>query len=163
MEKIKLPIKFEAKKPEDIKFIPLEASKEMNGRQILSQHPTGREYGFLLENYGLYPVFTDANNEVLSMPPIINSHKTGKISNETKEVFIECSGFDFNILKKILNIVAYSLAEMGGKIYSMNLKYGNKTVWVYTGAKGYWIKNPDRKWWQIWKPRIIYVESTNTT
>ena len=128
LEKIKLPIKFEAKKPEDIKFIPLEASKEMNGRQILSQHPTGREYGFLLENYGLYPVFTDANNEVLSMPPIINSHKTGKISNETKEVFIECSGFDFNILKKILNIVAYSLAEMGGKIYSMNLKYGNKTV-----------------------------------
>ena len=128
LEKIKLPIKFEAKKPEDIKFIPLEASKEMNGRQILSQHPTGREYGFLLENYGLYPVFSDANNEVLSMPPIINSHKTGKISNETKEVFIECSGFDFNILKKILNIVAYSLAEMGGKIYSMNLKYGNKTV-----------------------------------
>ena len=49
LEKIKLPIKFEAKKPEDIKFIPLEASKEMNGRQILSQHPTGREYGFLLE------------------------------------------------------------------------------------------------------------------
>ena len=128
MEKIKLPIKFEARKPDNIKFIPLESNREMNGRQILSQHPTGREYGFLLENFDTYPIFTDANNEVLSMPPIINSHKTGKISNETKEVFIECSGFDFNTLKKILNIIVYSLVEMGGKVYSMNLKYGNKII-----------------------------------
>jgi len=29
--------------------------------------------------------------------------------------------------------------------------------WI--GRKGYWIKNPDRKWWQVWKPKIIYVEN----
>ena len=35
LEKIKLPIKFLARKPEEIKFIPLEYPKELNGRQIL--------------------------------------------------------------------------------------------------------------------------------
>ncbi|MFA6022801.1 MAG: phenylalanine--tRNA ligase subunit beta [Candidatus Pacearchaeota archaeon] len=128
LEKIKLPIRFEARKPEDIKFIPLEAGREMNGRQILSQHAAGREYGFLLEGLNKYPVFVDANNEVLSMPPIINSHKTGKIDEKTRDIFIECSGFDLNVLNKILNIVVASLYSMGGKVCQMTLEYGSKKI-----------------------------------
>lgn len=127
-EKIKTPITFTAKKPEEIKFQPLEFSREINGRQILSQHPAGRDYGHLLEGLDKFPVFIDANNEILSMPPIINSHKTGKISEKTTEVFIECSGFDFNVLRKCLNMIVTALAEMGGKIYSMELVYGNKKI-----------------------------------
>lgn len=121
LEQIKLPIKFLAKKPEDIKFIPLEAHKEMNGRQILSQHPTGREYGDLLKDADVFPVFEDANNEILSMPPIINSEKTGKITDNTKEVFIECSGFNNEYLKKTLNMIVTALADMGGEIYAMEI------------------------------------------
>ena len=125
-EKIKTPITFTAKNPEEIKFQPLEFPREINGRQILSQHPAGRDYGHLLEGMDKFPVFIDANNEILSMPPIINSHKTGKISEKTTDVFIECSGFDFNILRKCINIIVAALADMGGKIYSMDLIYGDK-------------------------------------
>ena len=124
LEKIKLPIKFEARKPQDIKFIPLEASGEMNGKEILQRHPTGKEYASLLEGMKKYPVFVDANKEILSMPPIINSQSTGKITEETKEIFIECSGFDFNTLKKTLNILVTMFADMGGEIYQMKLSYG---------------------------------------
>lgn len=125
-EKIKTPIRFMAKKPEEIKFQPLEFPNELNGRQILSQHPAGRDYGRLLEGLDVFPIFVDANNEILSMPPIINSHKIGKISDKTTDIFIECSGFDFNVLKKCLNMIVTALSEMGGKIYSMELVYGNK-------------------------------------
>ncbi|MEM4215438.1 MAG: phenylalanine--tRNA ligase subunit beta [Candidatus Pacearchaeota archaeon] len=124
LEKIKLPIKFEARNPKDIKFVPLESDKEMNGFEILKEHPTGREYGYLLQNYKKYPVFVDSAGEILSMPPIINSEKTGKVTEETKDVFIECSGFDFNLLKKTLNILVTMLADMGGEIYQMKLDYG---------------------------------------
>ena len=127
-EKIKTPIRFIAKKPEEIKFQPLEFPREITGRQILSQHPAGRDYGHLLEGLDKFPIFIDANNEILSMPPIINSHKTGKISEKTTDVFIECSGFDFNVLRKCLNMIVTALAEMGGKIYSMELVYGNKKI-----------------------------------
>lgn len=124
LEKIKLPIKFEARFPKDIKFQPLESPKEMNGLQILQQHPTGRDYAHLLEGKDKFPIFIDANNEILSMPPIINSHKTGKVSETTRDIFIECSGFDFEILNKTLNILITMLADMGGEIYQMNLQYG---------------------------------------
>ncbi|PIN91666.1 phenylalanine--tRNA ligase subunit beta [Candidatus Pacearchaeota archaeon CG10_big_fil_rev_8_21_14_0_10_31_9] len=128
MEKIKLPINYGAKNPKDIKFIPLDETREMDGTQILQRHPTGREYAYLLEGSDKFPFFSDANNEVMSMPPIINSNKTGKISSDTKEIFIECSGFDINILNKILNILCFALAEMGGKIYQTNIKYSTKTL-----------------------------------
>ena len=125
-EKIKTPIRFLAKKPEEIVFQPLGFSRKINALQVLKQHPAGKEYGYLLEGKEKFPVFIDADNEVLSVPPIINSHKTGKISEKTKDVFIECSGFDFEIMKRCLNMIATALYEMGGKVYSMELFYGSK-------------------------------------
>ena len=125
-EKISFPIIYKAVAPEKLKFVPLEASREMTGLQILSQHKAGREFGHLLEGKEVFPFFIDAKNEVLSMPPIINSHRTGKITEETKEVFIECSGFDFNVLSKCLNIIVTALAEMGGEIYSLELESSGK-------------------------------------
>jgi phenylalanyl-tRNA synthetase beta chain len=121
LESIKLPIKFSARKPEEIKFIPLEFPREINGRQILSQHPTGRAYAHLLKDAEVFPIFEDANREILSMPPIINSDKTGKITENTKEVFIECSGFNQEYLKKTLNMIVTALADLGGEIYAMEL------------------------------------------
>jgi phenylalanyl-tRNA synthetase beta chain len=122
LEKIKLPITFCAKKPEEIRFQPLEFPREISGLQILSQHPAGREYAHLLEGQEKFPVFIDANKKVLSMPPIINSHETGKISEKTKDVFIECSGFNLAYLKKTLNILVAIFADMGGDIYQMKVE-----------------------------------------
>ncbi len=125
-EKIKPPITFIAKKPDEIKFRPLEAPKEMSGKQILSQTSTGREYAHLLEGYDTYPIFVDSEGDILSMTPITNSHNTGKITEKTTDVFIECSGFDFRVLQKCINIITTAFEEMGGKIYSMTLEYPDK-------------------------------------
>ncbi len=126
LEKIKLPITYEARAPSHIKFIPLEMKEEMNGLQILQRHPTGREYANLLKDMDRFPIFIDANKNILSMPPIINSHLTGKITENTSDVFVECSGFDFETQSKVLNIILTTLAEMGGKIFAMDLTYDKK-------------------------------------
>ncbi|MAG38181.1 phenylalanine--tRNA ligase subunit beta [Candidatus Pacearchaeota archaeon] len=128
LEKIKLPIKYLALPPSKIHFIPLESERELSGQQILQKHPAGREYAHLLEDKDKYPVFVDANNKILSMPPIINSHDTGKITESTDSVFIECSGWDQQVLQKTLNIIVTTLSDLGGKVYSMNLHYGSKKL-----------------------------------
>jgi len=125
-EKIKPPIRYLAKRPDKIKFRPLEFPRELTGRQILSTHQTGKDYGHLLEGKEMYPIFIDANDQILSMPPIVNSHTTGKISKDTKDVFVECSGFDFAVLQKCLNMIVTAMADMGGQVCSMTLEYPNK-------------------------------------
>ena len=123
LEKISLPITYEALEPDKIKFQPLESYKIMHGLEILQRHPAGREYAHLLAGKQKFPIFIDSNNNILSMPPIINSHLTGKITESTKEVFIECSGFDFEILNKCLNIIVTTLLEMSSDVqaYQMQL------------------------------------------
>jgi phenylalanyl-tRNA synthetase beta chain len=122
LEEIKLPITYKAIEPDKIKFHPLESSREMTGLEILQKHPTGKEYAHLLAGKIKFPVFVDAAENILSMPPIINSEKTGRVSKKTRDVFIECSGFDLETLNKCLNIVVTVLGEMKGKIYQMKVK-----------------------------------------
>lgn len=130
LDKITWPVQFVGKKPKEVTFLPLESSREMDGLQILSQHPTGREYGHLLEGHAVFPFFIDAAGKVLSMPPIINSHDVGKIEASTKDVFIECSGANRVALEQCLNIIVTALADMGGAIKSVEVshKHGTKTV-----------------------------------
>ena len=124
LEKIKLPITFKAIEPDKIKFIPLEMERELSGLEILQKHSAGKEYAHLLAGKVKFPVFIDANNKILSMPPIINSQTTGKITEKTKEVFIECSGHEISSLISCLNIITANMAEMGGKIYQMEISKG---------------------------------------
>jgi phenylalanyl-tRNA synthetase beta chain len=119
LEKIKFPVRFTGKSPEEIKFRPLEHPDTINGREILSKHPKGREYAHICQEWEKFPVFVDSNNCIMSMPPIINAHDMGKIDETTRDVFLEATGRDIETLTKALVIVATALAEMGGTIYSI--------------------------------------------
>jgi phenylalanyl-tRNA synthetase beta chain len=126
--KIKSPIRFTSVKPDGIKFVPLEFDSEMTPAEILKKHPKGKEYGHLLKGFREYPIFIDAAGEVLSIPPIINSDYTGKVTSATREVFIECSGFDFRFLMPALNVLVAALADRGGEICSVKVVYPDKSI-----------------------------------
>jgi phenylalanyl-tRNA synthetase beta chain len=130
LDKITFPITFKADKPEKIIFQPLEARQPMTAVEILEQHPTGREYGHLLDGLKTYPFFIDKNDEILSLPPVINSNTTGRIDESTKDVFIECSGFDHHVLSKALNMILTALADIGGELYEIEVvnKHTKKTT-----------------------------------
>jgi phenylalanyl-tRNA synthetase beta chain len=132
MEKIRFPITYTAKKPRQIVFQPLDYPKKINAAEILEKHPAGRAYGHLLKGSPVFPVFLDANNQVLSVPPIINSESTGRVTEKTREFFIECSGFDFVTLNQLLNILVTAFADMGGEIFSMKVEYGREKKAIVT-------------------------------
>jgi phenylalanyl-tRNA synthetase beta chain len=57
------------------------------------------------------------------MPPIINSQVTGKVTPQTKNLFIEVTGFNFQTIKTALEIMCMALADRGGKIYSCKIHF----------------------------------------
>jgi len=123
LEKISLPISYQGEKPKNIVFRPLESPKPMNALELLEKHPTGREYAKLLEGKDIFPCFRDSLGNVLSVPPIINSDDTGRITKDTTDVFIECSGSNLDYLKAGLNIIACALIDMGATVYQMKIVY----------------------------------------
>jgi len=129
LEKITWPITFKGEKPEDISFQPLDSQTIMTGAQILSEHETGKVYAHLLEGHDVFPLFVDADNKVLSLPPLINSHDLGKVTVGEKEIFIECSGFDSHALQILLQNLVCLFSDMGGQIHDVIVNDGGtKTV-----------------------------------
>src|SRR3989338_3541001 len=121
LDKISFPLYYTSKEPKDIKYTPLGADRELTADEILMLHPTGRKYEHLLKNQRRYPIFIDSDKKIISMPPIINSELTGRVDTKTKDLFIECTGTDKNVIEKTLIIIATSLAELEGNIYQVEI------------------------------------------
>jgi phenylalanyl-tRNA synthetase beta chain len=128
LAKIKFPISYVAKNPASIRFKPLGFNYEMTGKQVEKVHPTGKKYSFVAQGWKKYPCYVDANGSILSMLPYTNSQDTGRIDESTTEVFVECTGTDFNNVHTALVILVTTLADMGGTIYTIDMEYPDKKV-----------------------------------
>ena len=118
--KIKPPFIYKAVSPKEISFVPLGMKSKLTLKEILEKHPKGRDYAFILTNKKKYPLILDNNQSVLSFPPIINGELT-KVTEKTKELFIDVTGWDKKAINQALNILVTALADRGGEIYSINV------------------------------------------
>lgn len=120
---IKPPIEYTAVKPNDVSFIPLGFSEEMDLNEILEQHPKGIEYCHIVKRNPLYPMLFDSEGKVLSFPPIINSNDLGKITEESRNLLVEVTGTLHKTVLNTLNLVTLALIDHGGKAYSATINY----------------------------------------
>lgn len=126
-DRIKWPVKYTTF-PQSFKFVPLDMDEPLTLQQIMQKHEKGRQYSNLLAGCKEYPILIDSANEVLSMPPIINSNTTGKVSEKTKNVFVEVTGFSYQFIVPVLNVIVSALAERGGKIEQVIVNTGKGKV-----------------------------------
>ncbi len=122
---IHFPIIYGPRDPKKIKFVPLGEDIEMDGPTILSENEKGVEYGSIIESQKKWPLLYDSSGLVLSLPPIINSNNLGRITAETKNLFVEVTGTHLPTVDQALNIMTASLADRGGRIESVSVIYPN--------------------------------------
>ncbi len=127
LDVVKPPFTYKAAKPDEYSFIALETTEKKNLNDILEHHKKGKKYAHLLNKFDKYPLIVDSDNNILSMPPIINGELT-KLSEDTKNVLIDVTGTDERAVNFALNIIACSFAESGGNIKTMDIVYKNRTV-----------------------------------
>ena len=127
-ERLAFPVHYKAVDPLSIEFAPLEYKAKMTLREILNEHPKGKEYAWILEGFDKYPVLIDDKNEVMSFIPIINSNFTGKIEIDDENLFFEATGTDEEAVLLAANIFAYALYERGFQIYSAEIKYPDRKI-----------------------------------
>lgn len=127
-KRLKFPVHYKAVDPLSIEFSPLEFKAKMNLREILAEHPKGKEYAWILEGFEKYPVLIDDKNEVLSFVPIINSNFAGKLEVGDENLFFEATGTDEEAVNLAANIFAYALYERGFEIYSVEARYPDRKI-----------------------------------
>lgn len=122
-QKIQFPVHYRMVAPTEAKFVPLGMDDELNLAQILEQHPKGKEYAHILAGKPLVPLLQDANGQILSFPPIINSRAIGEVVAGDTELFVEATGTDLRSVLLIENILAVDLIDRGWTIEPVVVEY----------------------------------------
>ena len=101
-------------------FVPLARQESMTIADILTQHPKGIEYAGLLADMTSYPLIVDADDAVLSFPPIINGDHT-TVTHNTRDFFIDVTGWDERACEASLMLVCLQLTQWGGQVESVEI------------------------------------------
>ncbi|KAJ2598116.1 phenylalanine--tRNA ligase subunit beta, partial [Coemansia sp. RSA 1721] len=107
LDTVQGPFTYEARTPENIKFVPLNQTEEMDGNRVIEFYEKDRKiskYLGIIKDSPVFPVVYDSTSTVLSLPPLINSNHS-KISLDTKNIFIEATATDMTKANMVLNIL----------------------------------------------------------
>jgi phenylalanyl-tRNA synthetase beta chain len=126
---IEYPIIYCAENPKKIRFIPLDCKDEMDGPTILKKHEKGVLYGAIIKNHKKWPLLHDSNGQILSLPPIINSNKLGKVTPDINDIFFEVTGTHKETVDQALNIMITAIADHGGEIESVTIVYPDDSTY----------------------------------
>ncbi|MBO5690302.1 MAG: phenylalanine--tRNA ligase subunit beta [Spirochaetaceae bacterium] len=120
---IQWPVHYKAVDPDKTSFVPLQFEQPMTCRQILTEHPKGKDYGWILKDAPMFPLLTDDKGEVMSMAPIINSATLGAVQVGDSDLLVEMTGSDMTSLLLSANIVACDFADAGYTILPCKVQH----------------------------------------
>ncbi|MDE7391296.1 MAG: phenylalanine--tRNA ligase subunit beta [Treponemataceae bacterium] len=127
VENITWPVYYTAVDPDKTSFVPLQCTEPMTCRQILTDHPKGHDYGWILKDAKQFPLLKDDKGEIMSMAPIINSATLGAVKVGDKGLMVELTGTEMESLILSANIVAGDFADAGYEILPVKVVHPYET------------------------------------
>lgn len=124
---VQWPVHYDAVDPDTTSFVPLQEETASTCREIVNNHPKGKDFGWILKDCAMYPLLRDNRGEVLSMPPIINSATLGQVEVGDTELLIELTGDDMESLMLSANIVACDFFDAGYSITPVKTQHPYET------------------------------------
>ena len=139
---LKWPVIYRGVDPDSVSFVPLQWEGSLTMREILKQHPKGKEYAFILEHQPIHPLLLDSDNRILSYPPVINSADLGAVQVGDNDIFIELTGADLPALTLAASIVACEFADIGFTIEPIEITYEFDTPFGKNYINPYYFQEP---------------------
>jgi len=143
-ELINWPVHYRAVDPHTTSFTPLGFDTEMTCERIISEHPKGKEYGWILKDMKKVPLLSDAKGGVLSMAPIINSAGIGAVRPGDTDLLVELTGTDMPSLLLATNIVACDFSDAGYTILPVSIEYPYETGFGKTITTPLYFQEPTK-------------------
>ena len=143
-ELINWPVQYRAVDPHTTSFTPLGFDTEMTCEQIITEHPKGKEYGWILKGMKKVPLLSDAKGGVLSMAPIINSAHIGAVQPGDADLLVELTGTDMPSLLLATNIVACDFSDAGYTILPVSVEYPYETGFGKTITTPLYFQEPTK-------------------
>jgi phenylalanyl-tRNA synthetase beta chain len=119
LDTVRPPFRYIAS-PRSRKFVPLDFDRELTMDEILLDHPKGRDYAKIVQDFPLFPLIVDADDNVLSFPPIINGELT-RVTQKTNNILLDTTGTDQKAVNTAVNIICTAMVQAGATIESVEI------------------------------------------
>jgi phenylalanyl-tRNA synthetase beta chain len=120
LDRIRPPFRYLAS-PRTRRFVPLDYERPMAMEEILSEHPKGKAFAHIVDQFQYFPLIVDDDDNVLSFPPIINGELT-KVTTSTRNILLDTTGTDQKAVDAAVNIICTAMVEAKADIESVTIE-----------------------------------------
>ncbi|MDE1855535.1 MAG: phenylalanine--tRNA ligase subunit beta [Candidatus Micrarchaeota archaeon] len=124
LRNVKPPFYYDAY--EDEEFVPLNRRKPSKYSEVVKTEKKGKKYGALGSSEARYVALKDTKG-TMSLIPILNSDRT-KLSVDTKEMLLDVTGRNREVIEKMVDMLAAEFIDMGYAVSAVRVNYGTRSA-----------------------------------
>lgn len=125
-ERLRPPIRYSLEPVDGVRFVPLDGGAEVDGRRFFAEHVMAQKYGRLGRSNGECLTLRDAEGEILSLPPILNSRKAGEIRIGDRELLLESTGTRATRVEEAVGLMLLPFVARGWSLRPLRVEYPDR-------------------------------------
>ena len=123
MERLRPPIRYTLEPIDGVRFLPLDGTTEVEGSRFFAEHPMAQKYGRIGRSDGECLTLRDADDEILSLPPILNSRKSGEIRIGDRSILLESTGTRATRVEEAVGLMLLPFVARGWAVRPLRVEY----------------------------------------
>lgn len=122
-ERLKPPLRYTLEPIDGVRFHPLDGPAEVDGARFFAEHPMAQRYGRLGRSDGECLTFRDADDQLLSLPPILNGRTAGEVRVGDRVLLLESTGTRAVRVEESVGLMLLPFAARGWSIQPVRVEY----------------------------------------
>jgi phenylalanyl-tRNA synthetase beta chain len=122
-ERLKPPIRYTLEPIDGIRFHPLDGPVEVEGPKFFAEHPMAQRYGRMGRSNGECLTLRDAEDQILSLPPILNGRAAGEVRIGDRALLLESTGTRAVRVEESVGLLLLPFAARGWAVQPLRVEY----------------------------------------
>ncbi|HYB63211.1 MAG TPA: hypothetical protein VEE86_02160 [Thermoplasmata archaeon] len=114
--RLRTPIRYAMEPLSDVRFVPLDGEAPVEAARFFEDHPLAQRYGALGRAGDRCLTLRDAEGEILSLPPVLNSRTRGAAAPGDRALLLEATGTRERAVRDGLGLLLVVFASRGWSV-----------------------------------------------
>ncbi|HLY76917.1 MAG TPA: hypothetical protein VKT21_03435, partial [Thermoplasmata archaeon] len=126
-DRLKPPIRYTVEPIDGVRFHPLDGPAEVEGTHFFSSHPMAARYGHLGRSNGECLTLRDGEDQILSLPPILNGRTAGEVRIGDRAILLESTGTRAVRVEESVGLMLLPFVARGWAVQPLRVEYPDHT------------------------------------
>lgn len=125
-ERLRPPVRYTLEAVDGIRFHPLDGPAEVDGPRFFADHPMAQRYGRLGRTNGECLTLRDADDQLLSLPPILNGRTAGEVRLGDRSLLLESTGTRAVRVAESVGLMLLPFVARGWSVQPLRVEYTDR-------------------------------------